>query len=550
MVRTLRSTPTSRVAALAAAVLLAAALLAAGARPAAALPSGPAPVQTDCLGWQGPGKCVYNIGFIEFRLSKRVLHVGETVTGTYTWGLSETRSGRFLAGGQGLRLLRCGGDRVAGLGSSGSRTCTWKAVRPTGDWVTDLGMTLFQNASLGAYTENDFYVVLGREHVIEGKVTRQETEGNPTSGQQGIPGVTIRIHGPQSKTVRTNANGYYAVRVRESGRYRVTPTLPRRYGGRRALTPTSRVVAPTARRAARADFRVDDDLTVQLRLDRERVPATGLELVTGTVEAERFGQPVAGLYVSVIPFRRVATNAETVPVPAHFCVNGGIVWPTGTRGLTTNHFPFDIVTDDTGQARFVVQPGTVPGSLPIQVWAKDGTGRLRLRNVTRVSDTRTLVNEPTGALGPAALPGELATMAGSTPFTFDTNATALATELAEKAPRGLAYAPVSGARMYGVLVVSASERPAFQGVEGRVGANGGLVIPAAHLNPAVATGFGGFAGALRAGQLPELPTFAQFEAGAPVPGWSLNGPNSPVRLSDDLRGWRYLGFPYPKPGGC
>jgi hypothetical protein len=88
---------------------------------ASALP--PAPVQTDCLTYTGKAQCVYNIGFIEFRLSHHVLHVGDKISGTYTWGFSPTRSGAFLKSGPGLRLLKCSGDHKAGLGTSGSRTC-------------------------------------------------------------------------------------------------------------------------------------------------------------------------------------------------------------------------------------------------------------------------------------------------------------------------------------------------------------------------------------------------------------------------------------------
>ncbi len=116
-----------------------------------------------------------------------MLHVGDTVSGSYAWGFSPTRSGRFHSAGAGLRLQRCSGDKVAGLGSSGSRTCSWKATSATGGWVTSLGMTLFQNASLGAYTENDFYVVLGKEKVIEGEVTRERTENKQNREQTGDP---------------------------------------------------------------------------------------------------------------------------------------------------------------------------------------------------------------------------------------------------------------------------------------------------------------------------------------------------------------------------
>lgn len=535
---------------LAAAVALAAALLGGAAGTAVALPRGPPPVVGDCLGWQGPGLCVYDIGYISFRLSRRVLHVGDRVSGVYAWGFSPTRSGRFLSAGAGLRLQRCSGDRVAGLGSSGSRTCTWKAVSPTGGWSTSLGMTLFQNASLGAYTENDFYVVLGREKVIEGEVTRERTENNRTASRQGIANVTVKLHGPQSKTVKTNANGYFVTTVRKSGRYRVTPQLPDRYGGRGAIRPTSKVVVVSDRRAARADFAVEDDLKVTLRFDRDRVPATGLELVTGTIRAERFGEPVPNLVVSVIPFRRsVAMNPEEAPVPAHICDVGSLRWPSGTRGQTGNVFPFDQTTDERGERRIAVQLGTVPGTFVLQVWAKDDAGRLRYEHISDVSDTATIVNEPTGALAPAGLPGELANVATAQALTLPSSPTALAEELSAKLQRGLAYTPMRGSAMSGLLVYPAGERPAV-GANGTIGANSGIVLSPDTLNSATSLAFGGFAGAAKAGQLPPPPSFAQWIAGGGAQGWALRPQDGTATIEDDLRGWRYLGFPYPKAGGC
>lgn len=511
----------------------------------------PAPVQTDCLTYQGKGQCVYNIGFIEFRLGKHVLHVGDKVSGTYTWGFSPTRSGAFLKSGPGLRLLDCNGKKNAGLGTSGSRTCTWKATGKTGGWSTSLGMTLFQNASLGAYTENDFYIVLGKEMVIEGNVTREETENNVTGGKPGIPDVTVKIHGPENRTVRTNANGYFTATVKESGTYRVTPKLPGKYGGKKGIKPDSRVVKVSTKKAARADFTVEDDLEVTLDFDRDKVPANGYEVVNATIKATRFGQPVPNLYLSVIPYKQtVSMDAEHAPVPARFCTTPGYpLWPNGTRGLTHNQFPFDVYTDAEGEAKFLVQTGTVPGNLVVQVWAKDSNLKLRNDNISKISETKTIVNEAVEGTLLGNLSQDLGRIGTEKGIVWETYPTYLADQLGLHAGGGLAYDPIGGSAMYGVLVHPATMRIPY--LEGAViGDNSGAVITPDRIDTVLSTLYGGWSKVVNGKALPALPSFATWKAGDAAAGWSLQPQTGNVTYLGDPRGWNYFGFPYPKAGGC
>ena len=63
--------------------------------------------------------------------------------------------------------------------------------------------------------------------------------------------------------------------------------------------------------------------------------------------------------VMVIPNREsVGANPQTVPVPARYCVNGGLMWPNGDRSNQTLQAPFPIYTDDKGKASFTFQTGT------------------------------------------------------------------------------------------------------------------------------------------------------------------------------------------------
>ena len=546
--------------------------LAAPATAATGAPLGPAPVVADCLVHTGPAPCIYNIGFIEMRLSRHILHVGDTLTGTYTWGLSPTRGATPLVSGVGL-------DRVKGhckipkidLGSSGSTTCTWKATAPTNAWVTSLGINLSQNASLGSYTENDYYAILGKQPAIEGWVRVEDNSTEKTGFRPGVPNIQVKINGPRfGRSIRTNENGYFFTTLQKAGDYRVTPVLTKKYKNGRsasaAITPDSKVVHVSDNQVGRADFRIEDGTKITAKVDRASVPADGFQVVNVDVDAERFGEPLASQYVQVIPNKEsVGANPQTVPVPARYCVYGGLSWPTGDRTLETFQKPFTVFTDDKGHASFSVQTGTVPGALDAWVWLQDAnTGTLRTTNINDARDAVAIQNTATGTASARDFGKALGKTAKDRNLTAPGDVYSLSELLAKDANSesgfgGLAFAPVFGSAMYGVLVLPQTERISPQpGNVVTASANATVLTPEA-LDPLVAKlyggplagGYSGWWATVLGGAMPAAPGFASWAAGlagTDTVGWSLKSQTGVVTT---LGGWQSLGYPYAaQPGGC
>jgi hypothetical protein len=539
----------------------------------AAAKLGPAPIQSDCLTYRGPAPCMYNIGFIEMRLSKHLLHVGDKLTADYSWGLTPTRGATPLRSGVGLSRVK-GGCKIPptiALGSAGSATCTWKATRPTGGWVTSLGINLSQNASLGSYTENDYYAVIGKEPAIEGWVRIEDSNSAKSGLRPGVPNVQVKINGPRfGRSVRTNQDGYYFAELQNPGKYRVTPKLTKKYKNGKlnsvAISPESKVVSVSDNQIGRADFKVEDGLKVTATPDRAKVAADGLQVVKVDVQAERFGDPLQGATLMVIPNREsVGANPQTIPVPARYCVGGGLVWPNGDRANQTLQAPFPIYTDDKGKASFTLQTGTVPGKLGLYVWAQDAnTATLRTTNINDARADVTIDNESTGSGSTTDVGKALGKAAKAKGFAAPTDVISLSDLLIKNASAdpglgGLAFAPVYGSAMYGVLVMPATQRISPQpGTYITASADSTVITPEA-LDPLIAklyggplaSGYSGWWSAVLGGAMPNPPSYGSWAAGVTAKdttGWSLKEQTGKVYY---LGGWSYLGYPYDRQaGGC
>ncbi len=539
---------------------------------AAAAKLGPAPVVADCLGYRGPSQCIYNIGFIEMRLSSHIVHVGEKLTAQFNWGLTPTRGALPLLFGAGLSKAKCSGlPKVIALGSTGAGTCTWKATAATPGWQTSLGINLSQNASLGSYTENDFYTVIGKQSAIEGWVRREDSASKKAGYRPGIPNIQVKINGPKfGRSIRTNENGYFFTTVQKAGAYRVTPVLPKKYKAGKsnavAIDPESKVVHVSGSDVGSAEFKVRDGIKVTATPSRTAVPADGQQGVTVDITAERFGDPLPdGSTLSIVPNKESAgANPQTVPVPARYCNQFGVAWPTGDRATNMFQAPFPVYTDAKGHATMSLQTGTVPGKLSFYAWARDASGSLETDSINDARAEVTIDNQSTGSGDPRAIGKPLGAVAKEKNLANPGSIYSLRDLLVANAGAnpglgGLAFAVVYGSQMYGVLAMPQTERiePAADGTI--PGSAGSTVIPAEYLDGLLgklyggptASGWNAFWPTVLGGAMPAPPPFASFAAGSTdgsTTGWSLTPQNGKVTSEG---GFKALGYPYAAvAGGC
>jgi len=543
-------------------VLVSAALSVAAAPAGAERKLGPAPVVSDCLVYRGPAPCIYNIGFIEMRLSRHILHVGDTLTANYSWGLTPTRGATPLTAGTGLKLVKghCKIPKIEN-GSSGSATCQWKATRPTNGWVTSLGINLSQNASLGSYTENDYYAIIGKEPAIEGWVRREDSTTTKAGYRPGIPNVQVKINGPKfGRSIRTNDNGYFFTTVQKAGKYRVTPVLTKKLKDGKsnavAITPESKVVSVSDGKVGSAEFKVRDAIKVTATPTPASVPADGFHTASVDISVERFGDPVPYAVLSVLPNKdSVGADPNNIPVPARYCRAGaGFVWPYVNRGAIHTVKPFDLTADANGKASFSLQTGTVPGKLAVRVWLKDASGQLQTTSINDARADVTIDNTASTATGLAGFGvtyGQLLTSLSLETATDYYSATNQLAQLARGSKlANLAFSPITGPSMRGVLVTNQSERVPLSD-DLTVGANGGVVLTPDRLANAVLVPYGNYASLVKSGGLPDLVPFNDWAAGTTsAAGWSLLKQDGPSKASVS-DGWTYYGYPYaPQAGGC
>lgn len=546
-------------------LLLTAALALALALPATAgakLPSGPTPQFADCLYWRGPGMCLWGASYISFSLSRHVLHVGDTITGKYGWGPFpyDSYSATFQTGGNGLGKRKCSslkGMKTGGKDATGSMTCRWKATRPTGTWQIGPQITLHGNAGAGSWPEQDYYIVLGKEKVITGRVVRKGSGKQPGSQPAGVANVTVKIHGPQSKSVRTNADGYYTTEVKKSGRYRVTPQMTKKLGRASGVKPRSKVVVVSAKKVGEANFQIEDNLTIDGKVDTNSVPGDGRGVVNLTLTATRFGEPVPNVTVAVMPNgESVGSDPDTLPVPARYCTDNRVDkdhWPSVTRGGASFEAPLDVRTDDKGTAQVRVQVGTVPGGLRIGWWARGEDGKLDTGNILTVKGETTVNVTPTPTFGGFFDGLRQALQAGGPSLPDDPGGLIRTLRSDPNYALGVSYTYVNAyvGNVGGVLVAPQNSRHTINTDKTIVPSPDSFIIPPSLLSPAVRLASGSFSGAIAAGAIGSGLSPADFLAGKATQLWKgwQPAPDTKLYFADD--GWIGAGYPYEKvAGGC
>lgn len=150
-----------------------------------------------------------------FKLDRRILRVGETVTGRMTISpIGDCGKGhRCVTGftwpsGPGLAYTTKGCRPK-------SRTCTWKVTGDSGGWQV---LAVSIDNDVGYAHSDDAYIVTDK-NVLDGTVTDRKRG-------VGVPGVKIVIRGTRTLGATTNAAGYYNA-ILPAGRYRVQALGPK-----------------------------------------------------------------------------------------------------------------------------------------------------------------------------------------------------------------------------------------------------------------------------------------------------------------------------------
>jgi hypothetical protein len=169
-------------------------------------PLGPAPYHADCLFDHSP-LCMTDVRDTEFDFSSHFYRVGEIATATMTSGWQEWH---FPGDLPGLTLQECTGDPNEGGG-----TCRWRVTGRTG-WVAHGGLLITVPGS-NAYTENDFYAVIGEDYMIDGNITEFGPDPFDPNFDTEHPAAGARVNiagrsddeGPLSFRQQANSDGYY-----------------------------------------------------------------------------------------------------------------------------------------------------------------------------------------------------------------------------------------------------------------------------------------------------------------------------------------------------
>ncbi len=278
-----------------------------------------------------------------------------------------------------------------------------------------------------------------------------------------------------------------------------------------------------------ATFMLEKSMKVTLRVTPGAVDASGEATVELLVSVVRDGEPLPGKKVDV--WSTGSTPAETLKVPAVICTAGACFWPTADPGVLGASIPKAVTIDAKGEARLTLRTGMVPGIVTIQAWAEADGGALRTKNLDDVRDEATVVvnARPGASLGSLTLLRQrLQTYAATEQVDLiSSSAVALADQLNALAPAaGMADVIFSPVRRVGdgeeAVIASLATTQPLLGRDGAFSTSATTcVIPFRRISAALTTVYGGFAGVVRGGVLPDLPVLGQWLAGTPTTGYTF-----------------------------
>ena len=292
---------------------------------------------------------------------------------------------------------------------------------------------------------------------------------------QGVSGVTIDAYGTgggsrgQRGSAVSGGAGFYTMEV-AAGSYKVIPSGFLIGKKQPRYEPASRGLTLEAGDRASAGFTLQGGLQVTLTLSSGKVLADGSTVVAGDVATTQYGKPMPNVTVSLRPKPDATpTNAVTRGARATICAPNGLrIWPTGTLATPVGS-PVDITTDGTGHYKLTMTVGTVPGTFPLSVWARDKAGKLITTDLADTSDEGSLTIASPGNLKVGQFISELALLKGdhaaSALLASMTNDAANITQTLSELSRGnamlggLAYSLVNGAGGTAVLIHDGTRPP-------------------------------------------------------------------------------------------
>jgi hypothetical protein len=485
-------------------------------------------------------------------VSSHVVFVGQEVIGHTNGGIC----------GSAPKDVEWAWSVVPGKGVKGCEVdgtyCEYKATASTDQQYTTL--CIDGSNVQGAWESCDYYGVVGDgQGVLYGYVV--DKDGGP------VAGTTVKAYGAHGATTTSGSDGFYAMQL-EKGKYQVEPSGGPQGKASPSYTPKVTSASVEGGKRTEANFILDTSIELKLKLSQSSVVANGYEVVSGTVSTTQYGKPLAGVQVQLeVQPGKTPDEAVTAGARASICYNGSRVWPTSTLN-SPDGYPVTVTTDSTGHYDFTLTVGTTPGTWTLDAWAFNADGKLST-DVTAASDTQSVAITTNGSSSLVGFTTELDTAAQATSFSSSlksnaTSASNMATLLSQATKSGTGGINFGGLD-YGMtnandgqtMIIFPEGQPPVVDSKGVIEP---LTSNAADLvyDPAEWSGAGlpstvlnatSLASVVSAVQLTRLPTLAQFDAGASVPGWNTVKGN---QLSLFSQNYEYLGWGYPSStaGAC
>jgi hypothetical protein len=355
-----------------------------------------------------PG-CLTRGGGGDLSINPRIVEVGQVVTFKLTdnggyggvapgWSFStgpfSPASGLDLGTSPVLKQLGCKGKVVekpsgkfdVSKGLAGSAYCRYRVVRPGRGWQVATASFSVRYGGLASYSQES-WAALPKESVVEGYVRGKPQ--HPHEKGIGLSNVKVKAAGHGGSSSTTNSEGFYAIELRDPGRFDVIPRLrssDEALRPRPHFTPASRKVHVNSDHIKDVSFALNRGDSLRIRFvdsnGREigSIPADGASSASVVVDAtDANDQPInsnnGGMLQLFVDNGRLSTKAVV-------CSAGNIrIWPGkgagpglgGAAPVDTTSDTSALNPDSKGVLKLAVYAGTEAGALELTVRLDDPT---------------------------------------------------------------------------------------------------------------------------------------------------------------------------------